>query len=88
MYKRQKKKSAAGTGGNSFVATRPFGKFLIDLFFMAEPDPKYSTGMLAVDIFTKPADVIPQKKRRKVAYPMAPWWSVARWLGARDGVLR
>jgi len=55
---------------------------------MAEPDPKYSTGMLAVDIFTKPADVIPQKKRRKVAYPMAPWWSVARWLGARDGVLR
>ena len=55
----EKKKQLRGF--NSFVASRPFQEFQVDLFFMG--NVKFSVAMLIVDIFTKYALAILLKSK-------------------------
>ena len=51
-------------GYNSFVASKPYEEYQVDLFFMNDlPDQEYNLGLLMVDIFTKYTEVIPLKDK-------------------------
>ena len=50
------------TGYNSFIVHKPFDEFQVALFFITEPNQKYSVALLMVVVLTKYTEVIPPKR--------------------------
>ena len=51
-------------GFNSFIANYPFQEFQMDLFFINDlENQEFTTGLLAIDIFTKFITVVPLKSK-------------------------
>ena len=46
-------------GYNSFIASKPFEEFQIDLMFFSDLKQEINTGLILVDIFSKFCQVIP-----------------------------
>ena len=51
-------------GYNSFIASKPFEEFQIDLMFFSDLKQEINTGLILVDIFSKFCQVIPIKSKQ------------------------